>query len=220
MNHQIKGRLGDARAAFAELLANDYGVMPDTAKPILEKGLEETAIGVDYVTGILKGFSAENGTLAYNMKEMDLKSLVKEVTDKFAAKVREKKLAFEVNLADGDFKINGDEVQLGEAIGNMINNSIAYTQSGSIHIWLTKKGNKALIAVQDTGVGISDEDKPKLWKSGGHGKDSIKVNVNSTGYGLSFVKGVVEAHKGRVWAESDGPGKGSSFYVEVPLKVV
>ena len=52
----------------------------------------------------------------------------------------------------------------------------------------------------------------------GRGKDSIKVNVNSTGYGLSFVKGVVEAHKGRVWAESDGPGKGSSFYVEVGLK--
>jgi signal transduction histidine kinase len=65
-------------------------------------------------------------------------------------------------------------------------------------------------------VGISDEDKPKLFKSGGRGTDSLKININSTGYGLAFVKGVVEAHKGRVWAESEGPGKGSVFYMELP----
>ena len=217
MNHQIKGRFSDARSAFAMLLEGEYGVISEEAKVILQKGLEQTEIGVDYVQGILKGLSATNGTLPYDMKDLDLKALIKSVTDRLASKATEKKLKFEVNLADGDFKINGDGIQLSEVVGNLINNSIAYTPAGSIHVWLTKKGNKALVAVQDTGVGITEEDKLKLFKTGGRGKDSIKVNINSTGYGLSFVKGVVEAHKGRVWAESDGPGKGSSFYMEVPL---
>ena len=157
--------------------------------------------------------------MPYEMKELDLKALVKRVADKLAPKAAEKKLKYEVNLANGDYMITGDETQLGEAIGNLINNSIAYTPTGSIHVWLTKKGNKALFAVQDTGVGITEEDKAKLFKSGGRGKDSIKTNVDSTGYGLSFVKGVIEAHHGRVWTESDGPGKGSAFYVELPMEV-
>ncbi len=215
MNHQIKGRFSDARSAFAMLLEGEYGTIPDAAKTILKQGLEQTEVGVDYVQGILKGLSATNGTLPYEMKELDLKALVKRVADKLAPKAAEKKLKYEVNLANGDYMITGDETQLGEAIGNLINNSIAYTPTGSIHVWLTKKGNKALFAVQDTGVGITEEDKSKLFKSGGRGKDSIKTNVDSTGYGLSFVKGVIEAHHGRVWTESDGPGKGSAFYVEL-----
>ena len=67
-------------------------------------------------------------------------------------------------------------------------------------------------------MGISHELKSKLFTKGAHGKDSIKINVNSTGFGLSFVKGVVEAHKGRVWAESEGENLGSSFYIELPIK--
>ena len=156
--------------------------------------------------------------IPYDMKEMDLREVVKTIAEKLRVKATEKKLTYEMNIAEGDYGVIGDRVQLGEAIGNLINNSISYTPAGSIHVWLTKKGNKALFAVQDTGIGITEEDKPKLWKSGGRGKDSIRVNVNSTGYGLSFVKGVVDAHHGRVWAESDGQGKGSSFYMELPLE--
>ena len=52
----------------------------------------------------------------------------------------------------------------------------------------------------------------------GNDKNSLKVNVNSTGFGLSFVKGVVDAHKGRVWAESAGVNQGSTFYMELPVK--
>jgi len=73
-----------------------------------------------------------------------------------------------------------------------------------------------LLKVEDTGIGIKDSDKSKLFKSGGRGVDSLKININSTGYGLAFVKGVVEAHKGKVWVESRGEGKGSTFYIELP----
>ena len=56
-----------------------------------------------------------------------------------------------------------------------------------------------------------------LFTKGGRGKDSLKFNVNSTGYGLMFVKDVSEAHGGKVWAESEGEGKGSTFYIRLPV---
>jgi signal transduction histidine kinase len=98
----------------------------------------------------------------------------------------------------------------------MIENSIKYTPAGKIMVGLENTGGKALLSIKDTGLGISEEDKKNLFTEGGRGKDSIKVNVDSTGYGLYTVKMVVEAHKGRVWAESRGAGLGSQFYVEIP----
>ncbi|HEY4498786.1 MAG TPA: ATP-binding protein, partial [Candidatus Paceibacterota bacterium] len=64
---------------------------------------------------------------------------------------------------------------------------------------------------------ITPEDMKLLFTEGGHGKDSIKVNVHSTGYGLFIAKQIVEAHKGKIWAESEGEGRGSRFIVEFPM---
>jgi len=59
----------------------------------------------------------------------------------------------------------------------------------------------------------------KLFKKGGHGAESTKINPESTGYGLYIVKGIIEqAHGGRVWVESDGPGTGSTFLVQLPIE--
>ena len=100
---------------------------------------------------------------------------------------------------------------------NLIDNAIRYTLSGSIDVALTVVEGKIHFSVKDTGVGITDEDRPKLFTEGGHGKDSIKVNVDSTGYGLFIAKQVTEAHGGTIRAESEGAGKGSEFIVELPM---
>jgi signal transduction histidine kinase len=99
----------------------------------------------------------------------------------------------------------------------LIDNSISYTPTGSIGVSLKKESNKIILTVKDTGVGITDEDKKHLFTEGGHGKDSQKVNVHSTGYGLFITKSIVEAHGGTVRAESEGQDKGSTFTVEFPI---
>ena len=72
--------------------------------------------------------------------------------------------------------------------------------------------------MKDTGVGISPEDRSRLFIEGGKGKDSLKINVESTGFGLYIAKKIIEAHGGRIWVESEGPGTGSTFSVELPKK--
>ena len=218
MNHQVKGRLGNIKNIFAELMTDDYGVMPPDSKFLLEKGLDEADIGVNYVQNILKGASAENGTLPYDMKPIDFKSVVSETFAKQKEKAEKKGLKISLNIDDTDYSITGDSLELGEAVRNMIDNSINYTAEGSIELHLFATDSSIKLQIKDTGVGLSPEDKLKLFKSGGRGEDSVKINVNSTGFGLVFVKGVVEAHKGKVWAESEGRGKGSKFTIEIPKK--
>jgi len=218
LNHQIKGYLAKARGIFAELLTEEsYGPISESAKPMLQTGFNSLTEGVGFVEQVLNSSSAESGTLVYNMQPLDLKTLVTEAVDKQKEPISKKNLSLEMNVAEGQYNILGDAMQLKEALRDLIDNSINYTPAGGLKINLSNEANKILFSITDTGVGISEEDKSKLFTKGGRGKDSLKLNVNSTGYGLSFVKAVIEAHRGRVWAESAGVGRGSTFFVELPI---
>ena len=219
MNHQIKGYLSKSRNIFAELLSeNGYGVN-DESRPMIKEGFESLTEGVGFVQQVLNGSSAESGTLVYAMNKFDMKDLVQTVTDGQKESADKKGLSYEIKIDEGDYKMTGDNVQLRECVRNLIDNSIRYTLKGGLKIHLARTDSKIVFSVTDTGVGIAPEDKPKLFTKGGRGKDSLRLNVNSTGYGLAFVKGVVEAHKGRVWVDSKGVGFGSTFYMELPVVI-
>jgi signal transduction histidine kinase len=121
-------------------------------------------------------------------------------------------------VADGEpYQMTGDRAQIGDhVLRNLIDNAINYTPSGSISVSLKKESGKIIFVVKDTGIGISEEDKKRLFTEGGHGSDSQKTNVHSTGYGLYIAKNIIEAHGGTIRAESEGEGKGSTFIVKFP----
>lgn len=217
MNHQIKGYLGKARSIFAELQAEPEYCASEDAKPMLAEGLKSTSEGVDFIQQVLNSSNAQKGTITYNMKPFDFRKLVEVTTEEQKRLAEEKHLALELHIADGKYEVNGDELQLKEAVRNLIDNSLRYTQKGSVRVEVVPESGRITLKVVDTGVGIAPEDMAKLFTKGGKGKDSLKYNVNSTGYGLAFVKSVIEAHKGKVWAESAGTGKGSVFHMELPV---
>ena len=79
---------------------------------------------------------------------------------------------------------------------------------------LDSQNGKILLSIKDTGAGVSKEEKENLFKKFSRGEGS-KLNASGSGLGLYLVKEIVEAHKGRVWVESEGVGKGSTFFVEL-----
>ena len=216
MNHQVKGRFGIVKNIFAELMTDDYGTMPPATDFLLRKGLEEANVGVNYVTGILSGASAESGTLHFDMLPMNIRETVQTMFDIYVEQAKKKGLQYEIKIEEGDYAFTGDKLQLGEALRNLIDNAVNFTPQGNVSVTLGFKDSNIAFSVKDSGVGIVDEDKPNLYKAGGRGKDSLKVNVNSTGYGLVFVKNVVEAHGGKVWYESEGKDRGTTFFVTLP----
>jgi signal transduction histidine kinase len=111
----------------------------------------------------------------------------------------------------------GDAPQIKDhVLRNLIENAIYYTTTGSVTVHLSRKDKKLVCTVTDTGVGITPEDMKVLFTEGGHGKDSVRTNVHSTGYGLFIAKEVAEAMNGTIKVESAGEGKGSTFTLEFP----
>lgn len=216
MNHQIKGRLGNIKNVFAEILGGDYGTVPQDARPLLQKGLDEIETGIGYVQNILKGASAANSNLIFKMEPMDFAELVSDSVSSLRKLAESKNLNLHYSSIPGIYTMKGDKVQLGEAIHNLIDNSINYTLEGSVDISIESTKKEVVFKIKDTGIGLSDKDKSSLFKTGGRGEESLSYNVNSTGYGLVFVKSVAEAHKGSVLALSEGRGYGSTFIVYLP----
>ncbi len=218
LNHQIKGYLAKSRNIFAELMNDpEYGACTAEASPLLLEGFNSLTDGVMFVTDFLNSANVQDGTYEYVRIDFDLRAIVEEQFKPLEPVAAKKGLSYELKVEKGDYKMSGDKMQIGQAVRNLIENSILYTPKGGLKVKLERKADKMLFSVSDTGVGLSEDVKPKLFTKGGRDKNSMKINVNSTGFGLAFVKGVAEAHKGRVWAESEGQGKGSQFYLELPL---
>jgi signal transduction histidine kinase len=217
IGHEVKGFLTKAQGAFAALIEGDFGEMPAELHPFVERALEETRGGVESVSTILKAANLKKGTVAYEKKPFDLKALVEKAVDSAKPTAEHKGLVLTFVIDAGQYQMTGDAPQINDhVLRNLIDNSINYTPTGSVTVSLKKVGDKFVFAVKDTGVGITAEDKVRLFTEGGHGKDSIKVNVHSTGYGLYIAKQIIEAHGGTVRAESEGAGKGSTFTAEFP----
>jgi signal transduction histidine kinase len=224
ITHKVKGSFTRTKILFASMLDGTFGEISPEIKKRATQGLDFDNGGLETVDLILNVANMQNGIIKYEMKPVNLKELVEQVVSEKKIPIEAKGLKIETNIEDGAFNVTGDVFWLKEAINNLVENSIRYTKEGSITVGLEKKpagmqgGNdKILFSVKDTGVGIAEEDKKNLFTEGGRGHDSIKVNVDSTGYGLYTVKLVIEGHKGRVWAESEGAGKGAQFYIELPV---
>src|SRR3989344_3036714 len=222
IGHEVKGFLTKDAGAFASLVDGDFGELPEALKPFVENALTESRNGARSVTDLLTASNQKKGTMSYTKGPFDLKALAAEAVEKARLAAEQKGLALSFTADESSYQMTGDKVQLSDhVLRNLIDNSINYTPSGSVVVSLKKDpsttlgaGNKFVFAVKDTGIGITEEDKKHLFTEGGHGKDSQKVNVHSTGYGLYIAKNIVLAHGGTLRAESEGQGKGSTFIVE------
>jgi signal transduction histidine kinase len=110
--------------------------------------------------------------------------------------------------------VNGDKEKIRQVVLNFIDNAIKYTKTGSVDVSVHKNGDKVVFAVKDTGMGMTPEIKATLFQKFARG-DGARMNTTGSGLGLYLAKEIVEAHKGRVWVESDGAGKGSTFAMEL-----
>lgn len=217
ITHQIKGFVSKSRNIFSLLLEGDYGPLSPEMRPMVEEGFQSDTKGANTIQEILSAANIKRGKVTYTKHTFDLKALIDETVTDLKQGAEKKGLTLIVETGDEPLMFEGDRAQLVNAIKNVIDNSIKYTVEGEVRVALKKEDGRILFTVTDTGVGITPEDMRNLFTEGGHGKDSQKVNVDSTGFGLYIVKNIVEAHGGKVHAESEGADKGSKFVVELPV---
>ena len=214
ITHQIKGFVAKSRNIFSLILEGDFGPVPEKIRPMIEEGFRSDTKGAQTIAEILNAANIKNGKVTYSMEAFDLKATVETIVRDLKPLAEAKGLALITNLAAVTY--TGDKAQLVNALKNLIDNSIKYTQKGTVGVTLAQADGKVRFEIVDTGVGIDADDMKNLFTEGGRGKNSQKINVESTGFGLYIVKNIIEAHKGTVRAESEGTGHGSHFIVELP----
>jgi signal transduction histidine kinase len=217
ITHEVKGYLTDGAAALDAILTESFGPVTQDTKAMVGEALTKNRNAVREIQNFLRIADFKTGKVSYAVETFDFKQKLEEALAPLEENAKNKGLSFTTEIAQGKYKVVGDADQLlGHVVGNLINNAISYTPQGEIVVRLVQSDGKLLFSIKDSGVGLSDDDKAVLFTEGGHGKESRTVNPHSTGYGLFIARRIVEAHKGRLWAESEGRGKGSTFLVELP----
>jgi signal transduction histidine kinase len=180
--------------------------------------------------------AAASGQLRLHRTTVDLHAVVSSAVDAERANAENASLALYVDLAPGLW-VNGDADRLQQAATNLISNAIKYTApGGEVFVRLSRMAEAprsaavdagaplpeppspgwACLVVEDTGMGISPELLPRLFRVFQRGEDAARVQPG-LGVGLALVWSIVEMHGGRVWVDSEGLGKGSRFGIELPV---
>jgi len=214
-SHQLRSPLTAIKGYASMITEGDYGEINPKAKEMVDRILESSKNLAFVVEDLLNVTKIEAGGMQYVMAEFNFGQMVAEEAKELSVNAEKKGLKFtcEVN-PDEKFIVNGDKEKLMQVILNLIDNSIKYTKEGSVDVSVVKNGNKIRFAVKDTGMGMTGETKETLFKKFARGEGG-KMNASGTGLGLYLAKEIIEAHKGKVGVDSDGLGKGSTFWVEL-----
>jgi signal transduction histidine kinase len=216
-SHQIRAPLTAIKGYASLLLEGDFGEMAEPVTGAVHTIFQSCQNLVVIVNEFLDISRIEQGRMKYDMVDFDVKKLTEDTLHELRPNIDKAHLESSFKGDDKDYNWHGDLGKVKQVIGNIIDNSIKYTPTGSISVKVSRDDKNILITVSDTGIGISAEDIPKLFEKFSRAKDANKTNVIGTGLGLFVAKQMIEAHKGRVWVESPGQGKGSSFYIELPV---
>ncbi|MFD2287286.1 hypothetical protein GJU39_06955 [Pedobacter petrophilus] len=173
---------------------------------------------VDNLNDILSSARKENGSFKPQKTKIDLKKLLADVTDDLGSALANKNLSVSVKINE-PVEIFGDEVKLRELFSQLIQNSIKFSPTMSeIEISHQVIENQATIAIKDLGVGLDEADLDRLFIKFSKLNAVPTGRENSNGLGLIVAKMFADMHKGKIRAKSEGIGKGTTFYVELPVK--
>ncbi|MCS6809428.1 MAG: ATP-binding protein [Bacteroidota bacterium] len=220
---QIRQFTGDASHELRTPLAILMGELemalhadksPREYQETIASALEEVSRLSQVVKNLLELSRADAGQATLDLEELSLSALMENLVEDAMILAEEKNITVSANVESAVI-IHGDRVRLHQALLNVIDNAIKYTDSGGrITVGLRTQGNEVLVSVSDSGCGIPSEDIPHIFDRF-YRVDKSRSSVNGHGLGLSIVKWVIEAHKGRIKVTST-LGKGTIFLIWLP----
>ena len=169
------------------------------------------------VEQILEFAGANSGKRTYNFASTDVSELIRDALDQCQPLIESGGFTVEQSVADGLPRISADRGALSSAIQNLIANSVKYSNGSKwIRVEAANGSNSIRISVQDRGLGIAGDELKRVFEPFYRTKEVVDSQISGNGLGLNLVQKIVDAHGGKVRAESK-PGKGSTFTIELPV---
>ena len=155
------------------------------------------------------------GMLTIERSPHDIRKLCQKVISE--AKIRSPEYQFKLDLPAKLPRAHIDKKRIRQVLDNLIDNAVKHSSTGTkISIAARKNNGEIMVTVTDEGAGISREDKPHIFDRMFQTERTHKPGVTGAGLGLSICKGLIEAHKGRIWIESE-EGKGTRCFFTLPI---
>lgn len=214
LTHDLKTPVLATNRAIKFLLDGDFGQVADSQKEVLETILQSNSALYSLVQTLLDVYRFDSGVKELHLKDCNLATIITQMVTEVMPLAQEKGVDLRATLPSDCKEIRCDENDIRRVVQNLLDNSLKFTPSGgSITVSMVYSPEKTVVSVADTGKGIPEENKPKLfqrfWQAGSTGR-----YYASTGLGLYLCRRIVEAHGGQIWCEST-LGQGSKFSFQI-----
>jgi len=234
VSHELKAPLASMRETVQLLIDEIPGPLTDKQKRLLELNLQ----GGDRLTSMIRNLldlsKIEAGTMEYELKKQDLLPLVRTAIDAFEVQAQEKRVRMEAELPDVPLQVKCDSDRIIQVIVNVLGNAVKFSPVGGIvriglksvqdppesmpQMWRRRTAVPdsgsyyALLEIEDSGHGVADADKKKIFEKFHQVSRGRKVEGQGVGLGLAICRTIVQVHRGAIWIE-DNPAGGSRFFL-------
>jgi len=219
-SHELRTPLATIKNAIQLLLQRKTGDINENQ----EKFLSLAEKNINRLTNILNSLldlsKIESGRIELNFEEVNLRDSLEFIVSSFKPQVDGKSIQIEMEVEKDLPSVYADREKIIQVMMNLVGNAIKFTpQGGMISISAkpyNEDGNMVAVSVRDSGIGIPEDQLEKVFEKFHQVEESLRRSTGGTGLGLAITKGLVEAHQGKIWAESE-IGEGSTFTFTLPV---
>lgn len=219
--HELRTPVTKFRGYLSMLLEGEYGNLQTEARKCVEICFGAAAEMNQNIETFLNLNKLEIGKLEIFEQKADLQGIIAECLSDFTLKAKEKNINLNFIEKDELPEVSVDKFQIRHVINNLISNAIKYTPKGgrvTIQVRKEAEGANLVFSIEDTGIGIPPDVLPHLFSIYERGGEKAKSVSEGSGVGLFLAAKIIDLHRGKIWAESEGVDKGSRFYFSLPIK--
>ena len=217
VSHELRLPLTSIRGSATTLLDTSSDLAPAELRQFLQIIVEQVDHMRELIGDLLDVARIETGTLPVSPEPAEVASLVDRARNTFLSGGGRNNL--DLDLAPDLPLVMADRQRIVQVLGNLLSNAARHSlESSVIRVTAVQEDLHVAVSVADEGTGISAERLPHLFRKVSRTDgETEKSGIGGSGLGLAICKGIVEAHGGRIWAESDGPGRGARFTFTMPV---
>ncbi|WP_394846783.1 ATP-binding protein [Pendulispora brunnea] len=214
VSHDLKQPLNGIVLATSTAEARLKDSAESKANGLLQIALRSARRMDRLLSDLLDCSSIQSGHLPIRKSETTVSKLFADVETAFSAQAMQKNIRLEIHSPREAIWLSCDEERIHQVLSNLITNAVKFTDEGGLITLRTeKRGENIVFLVSDSGVGISEAQMPRLFERFWQAEETSQ---KGRGLGLFIAKGIVSAHEGRIWVESQ-LGRGTTFFVSLPM---
>ena len=218
-SHQLRTPLTAIKGYISMIMEKLYGQPPEKMGKPLENIYRSNERLIKLVNDLLNVSRIEAGRMEMKIEKLSIEDLITSVVEELKNAAKEKDLYLKWEKTKKPLpKIAIDREKIRQVIMNVVDNAIRYTEKGGVTIKCKAQNEKCKIEVSDTGTGLTKYEISKMFESFSRGAAGTRLYTEGVGLGLYIARRFVEMHDGKIWVESKGKGKGSTFYIELTIK--